>query len=141
MKTIRNSKRLAALLLAATPLFAPAAVFFSDTFSSGSTLNQPPVAPTINSASYQSLVGLAGGTSSINPGRLSLTFPNTGSVLGELMAQFSAAPISLTTAGDHIAITVVFVNSSNIMSGLAGNNSTVNIGLFNSSGVLPNQGH
>lgn len=130
-----------AFLFAATPLLVRAEVFFSDTFINGSTLNQLPTAPTTSLTSYQSLAGVTGAASSINPNRLTLVFPNTTAVLGEILARFGSTPVALTTVGDHIALTVVFVNASNILSGTLNNNASINIGLFNSSGVAPNQGH
>lgn len=131
-----------ALLLAAAPLASQAAVFFSDDFTTGSTLNQTPAAPSINSASYQTAIGItnANSTPSLSPGELTVVFPNTSSVLGETFARFSTTPIALTLVGDYIDIKVVFVNTSNVLSGLSGAGSTLNIGLYNSGGVDPNQG-
>jgi len=132
-----------ALLLAASPVAAEAATFFADYFTNGSTLNQPPVAPTPNSTSYQTAIGITNPAVTIpalEPGKLTIVFPVTGSVLGETFARFTNTPVALSEVGDYIDIKVVFVNASNILSGAATANSTVNVGLYNSGGVAPNQG-
>lgn len=135
-----------ATLLAATSLASRAAVFFSDNFTGASTLNQPPTAPTANSASYQTYLGLtnAASTSVLNPGQLTFVYPNTQGVLSDCLARFSATPVTLAVVGDYVEIKVVFVNVSNVLSTAAGTtqngNASLNLGLFNSSGVNPNQG-
>ena len=50
-------------------------------------------------------------------------------------------PAELAAVGDYIDLEVVFINTSNIMSGLDTGNSSLLIGLFNSGGVAPNQGN
>jgi autotransporter-associated beta strand protein len=143
MKKILNLRVCFALLLAAAPRAAMAdTTFFSDNFNTGSTLNQPVSVPTGIATSYQTYIGLAGGntTSSIAPHDLSITFPYTGSVLGEVVALFTNTAVPLTAAGDYIEIDVVFINTSNILQNTSGN-STLNIGLFDSGGVPPNQGN
>ena len=125
------------------PLSTRATVFFSDNFTSGSTLNQPPAAPTINSTSYQTAIGLTNAISNpvLSPGQLTIVFPITSSVLGETFARFASAPVGLVQVGDYVELKVVFINTSNVLSGpLTGTGSTLNIGLFNSGGVAPNQG-
>jgi len=126
-------------LLALTPCLASAQItVFSDNFST-STVNQAPVAPTPTSTSYEFFSGINGGSSTIAPGDLHLALPSTTSVLGEAQASFTTSPITLANVGDFLDLTVTFINSSNIL--LAGNNnSSLIIGLFNSGGVLPNQG-
>lgn len=137
---------LSAAALATLPLVSNATVFFNDTFSNGSTLNQPPVAATINSASYQTAIGTTNNVTipSISADKLTIVFPNAGSVLGETFARFTPTPITLVEVGDYIDLTVVFVNTSNILSEVVAttlnNNASLNIGLFNSYGVNPNQG-
>ena len=143
MKKFLNLWHILVVLLTATvPLGAMAdTTYFSDTFTSGSTLNQPPTSPTLNSTSYETGTGLAGGSSSLTSGDLKITFPNTTSVLGEFYALFTNSPVTLSTVGDHIAIIVVFTNTANILSGSSTiGSSTLNIGLFNSGGVAPNKG-
>jgi len=114
--------------------------FFSDSFSAGSTLNQAAATPTPTSTSYQTAVGLAGATTNFSPGHLTLNFPSTSSVLGEVMGLFTNSPLTLAVVGDHLDLTVVFVNT-NILSGTDGSSASLNIGLFNSGGVAPNQGN
>lgn len=135
-----------ALLLLATPLAVRATAFFADYFTNSSTLNQAPTAPTINSASYQTYIGTtnAGSVPGLSAGQLTIAFPNTSSVLGEGLVRFASTPVALSETGDYLEAMVVFVNTSNILSAAAGvtlnANSSVNIGLFNSGGVNPNQG-
>ncbi|MGO8680431.1 MAG: beta strand repeat-containing protein [Limisphaerales bacterium] len=143
MKKILNLQVYFALVLAAAPLASKAQVtFFSDNFTT-STLNQPVAPPTGNSSSYQTYIGLSGGntTSSIAPNNLSITLPNSASVLGEVVGLFTNTPVPLTAVGDYIELDVVFVDASNILCGLDSANSTINVGLFNSGGVPPNQGN
>ncbi len=117
---------------------------FSDTFGSGSTLNQPPATPTAISASYEYGVGFTdnfvSGSSSISPADLSLTLPDTSSILGEIQAQFTSAPVTLVNPGDYINLMVTFVDTAGVLSDAATANSTVNIGLYNSGGSAPQQG-
>ena len=117
--------------------------FFNDTFTTTSTLNQSPTTNlTGNATAYQTYIGLTGGntTSTIAPHDLNLTLPNSGSVLGEVVGLFTNSAVALTTNGDYIDIRVVFVNS-NILCGLDAGTASLNIGLFNSGGVPPNQGN
>jgi autotransporter-associated beta strand protein len=141
MKKILDLQVLFALLLAAAPFAATAqTTFFSDSFTNGSTLNQPPATPTPTNTSYQSYIGTPGGLASISPGHLTMT-NNSSSVVQEFVGLFTNSPIALSQVGDYMAISVVFVNSNNILSGSDTANSTINIGLFNSGGVAPNQGN
>src|SRR5208282_2119624 len=80
-------------------------------------------------------------TSTIALNNLSITLPNSASVLGEVVGLFTNTPVPLTAVGDYIELDVVFVNASNILCGLDSANSTINVGLFNSGGVPPNQGN
>jgi autotransporter-associated beta strand protein len=130
----------ALFVLIASPA-SKADTFFSDDFTGGSTLNQPPAAPTPTATSYQTVVGLTNGSWSLSPRRLSLTLPNSGSVLGEVLASFTDSPVTLGVVGDYIAVSVVFTNATNVISGLATTKSTLNIGLYHSGGVAPNQGN
>ncbi len=118
---------------------AMADTFFNDTFTT-STLNQAPGTPTPTSTTYQTYQGTAGGSEAISPGNLTLDFTNT-SELCEFVGLFTNTPIALTQPGDFMTVAVVFVNKSNILSGAATANSTIDIGLFNSGGVSPNQGN
>src|SRR5579862_6420884 len=138
MKTIQT---IAAMALASVlPLAASAqSTVFSDNFSGSSTVDQAPGAPTSTSASYEWFSGIANGSASVSPGDLKVGLASTTSVVGEAQAQFSSSPVTLTTVGDYIDLTVIFTDTANIM--LSGNNnSSLAIGLFNSGGVAPNQG-
>src|SRR5262245_61860634 len=102
MKKILNLRVCLVVSLLAAPLASRAAVFFSDNFTTGSTLNQAVVDPTTTSTSYQTAVGLAGGTNRISTSGLNLTFPINSGVLGEVMALYtnSANPTALAAPGD-----------------------------------------
>ena len=141
MKKFIQFRLVFALLTVVGSAAATADTFFSDNFTTGSTLNQPVATPTATSTSYQTAVGLANSLTNISPGHISLTFPNTTSILGEFYGLFTNTPVALSAVGDYIAISVVFTNTANILSGLAAAGSTINIGLFNSGGVAPNQGN
>ena len=126
-----------ALALAA-PVVALGDTVFSDTFGSGSTINGTPTAPTVNSAAYQNWAqGANPANYSIASGALHFEARNTSSVFAEVQAQFASTPVTLTTAGDYINLTLVFTDTLNVL--LSGQNasSQVDIGLYNSGGVLP----
>jgi autotransporter-associated beta strand protein len=141
MKTVPDCRLALVLLAILSAPMSMADTLFSDDFTGGSTLNQPPAAPTSVSTSYQTLVGLTNGSWSLSPGRLSLTLPSSGSVLGEIVALFASSPVSLLSVSDYIGLTVVFTNTANILSDSTANNATINIGLYCSGGVPPNQGN
>jgi autotransporter-associated beta strand protein len=134
-----------AFVLAIAPLVSMADTYFYDDFTGSSTLNQTPVSPTTNagvfSTSYETYIGLTNGSWSSGSGYLSVTFQNTGGVLGEVVAQFTTNPIVLGAVGDNANIVVVFTNSANILSGTENANASLNIGLYYSGGVLPNKGN
>ena len=114
MKKILKLQVCFAFRLAAAPRAATAqTIFFNDSFNTGSTLNQPVTTPNA-ATSYQTYIGLSGGntTSSIAPHDLNITYPNTSSVLGDVVGLFTNSSVPLTAAGDYIAIDVVFVNTS-----------------------------
>jgi len=146
MKRSVHLPLLGSLLASILALNAQATTFFSDTFSSGSTLNQSPTAPTINSASYQTAIGTTNATTTpgMSAGQFTIVFPDATGVLGETFARFASSPVLLNEVGDYLELQIVFINTSNILSARAGatlnNNATLNIGLFNSGGVNPNQG-
>jgi hypothetical protein len=129
-----------ALALSSQSVSAQTTVF-DDTFNNGSTINQAPVAPTANSASYEYAASQLGGTTSttIAPGDMNIEFNNTSSMFGEIEAQFTSSPLTLATVGDSIDLTVTFVNTERVLTaGDAG--SRLAIGLYNSGGVAPLQG-
>ncbi len=146
-KLLKNQWITLSLLLAAAPLAATAqTTFFSDNFTGSSTVNQAvdTNAITGNSTMYETYFGLPGppgDSATISSHDLSITFTNGGGLLGEVVALFTNTPVALTAPGDYIALQVVFVNTSNILSGTyEAGNSTINIGLFNSGGTNENQG-
>ena len=134
------STAICALALSSGPVSAQVTVF-DDTFNNASTINQAPVAPSANSASYEYVASQTGGTTTnfINPGDMTIEFNNTSSMFGEIMAQFTSSPLTLVNPGDSIDLTVTFVDTLGILrSGDAG--SQLQVGLFNSGGVAPLQG-
>ncbi|MGA3163114.1 MAG: immunoglobulin domain-containing protein, partial [Verrucomicrobiota bacterium] len=150
-KLLKNQWITLSLLLAAAPLTATAAgnaFSFIDNFNSGSTVNSgvavDPSTITSTSTSYQTYNGLAGGFWSMSANDLMFGTTNTSSMLIEVLALFTNTPVPLTAPGDYIALQVVFVNTSNILSSIAGGeagNASLNIGLFDSGGVPPNLGN
>ena len=129
-------------LAAVTVIEARADTIFSDTFNSGSTLNTSPTTNISGSAtSYQTAIGTISGYSSIAPNALKLTLPNSSTVLGEMAGLFTNSPLPMNSAGDYVAIAVIFTNTQNILSGNDSSGATLNVGLFNSGGVPPNQGN
>jgi PEP-CTERM motif-containing protein len=114
---------------------------FSDTFGSGSTLNAAPTAPTANSTSYEQGFGIVatGSGGSISSGDLSLKSGTTGSLVDEIAALFTAAPLTLSGVGSEIDLQVVWVATTNILSG-SSTASQIGIGLYNSGGSAPQQG-
>ena len=135
-------RTMAIAALLALPFTSSATIFFADTFDSGSTLNQTPATPAPGTTSYETAIGVAGGSWSIAPHDLSLSFPGANNVLGEVYALFApvTSPVSLNYLGDYITLTVVFTNRANINSGLDTQNSSINVGLFYATN-MPNQGN
>jgi hypothetical protein len=134
-------KRLSLIALSFTmPLAVMASPVFSDTFGSGSTVDQAPGTPTATSATYETWSQASGqAAATVNPGALSFSTVSTTSTFGEVQAQFVNAPITMATIGDSITLTLVFTDTANIMT--AGNTSALlAIGLYNSGGTMPLQG-
>lgn len=108
---------------------------FDDDFTGGSTVNSAtPVAPTVTSTSYEII---ASKTYAPNPptiaSGLQFGIATTGGGGGEAQALFSATPVTLSTAGDYIRLTITFTN----INGLLTQRGQFGIGLFNSSGEFP----
>ncbi len=144
MKPPINLQILFALVLtAALPLTAGAqtTTFFSDDFTSGSasTVNQPDATPTTHSTSYQVYLNGAPSTNTVNPTSLTLAFPTSTSIIGELAGRFTNSPVPLVADGDFLTLTVIFTNTANLLTNSSGN-STLNVGLYNSGGAALNQG-
>jgi hypothetical protein len=145
MKTILKLQIAFALLLAVAPLGAGAAVFFSDNFANGSTINSAtPVSPAANSASYETVSSQpwCPGTPTLtaNDLRFGLTNANGGNIC-EIQAIFATSPVALVAPGDYIQLTIVFTNFSGIYcSTAAGALTGVGFGLYNSGQVFPMAG-
>lgn len=123
-----------AAFFAALPFAARATLFFSDTFSNGSTLtNVSPANPASDSTAYQYLTGGRTFPSWLNLSANDLRIGTTSgsSVIGECQALFTTNPIVLAVDGDYIQITVTFTNYGQLFSGAA----SLGLGLFNSGGA------
>lgn len=142
IRTITGPKIMKSTYLTILALALPLASFgdtvFSDIFENGSTINSTPTAPTSTSASYQNWTqGANPANFTIASGALHFEARNTASVFSEVQAQFASSPISLLTVGDSISLQLVFTDTSHVL--LAGQNASaqLDIGLYNSGGVLP----
>jgi len=116
-------------------------IVFNDTFGSGNDTIQSatPQAPTANSTAFEYFQqGGNPATPTLAPGDLHLAGRTTSSSISEVQALFSTAPITLTTVGDYLELTIVFTDTQNIFP--AGSASTLNIGLYNSGGSSPVKG-
>ncbi|MGN6371361.1 MAG: PEP-CTERM sorting domain-containing protein [Phycisphaerae bacterium] len=117
---------------------ASAAAIFSDTFGSGSDINNATTSsPTATSTSYQ-----VASTKSNNPapsitaGDLNVGLVSTSSGVTETQALFANSPVALTTAGDFVNFRMTFTNH-----GVGVNTSdTMYFGLYNSGGSKPVNG-
>lgn len=130
-------------LAAPIAALAQTTTVFNDTFANGSTVDQAPAAPTSSSTSYEYLGSVAGASASINPNHLVLVGA-TNNFFGEVQALFTTNPITLTSAGDFLDLTIIFTGSNIISSGTAANNSSLNVGLYRSGSTgqtFPAQGY
>jgi len=99
---------------------------YSDTFTSDSSLSQPP---------WYNLNNTSAASFALNPTAgqgLALTV-NSGSTgkVNEMFAEFSSTPVSLTAAGQYISLVVNF----NSPSGMATDTGGLLVGLFNNSTI------
>jgi hypothetical protein len=99
---------------------------FSDTFTSDSSLSQPP---------WYNLNNTSAASFALNPTAgqgLALTV-NSGSTgkLNEMFAEFSSTPVALTAAGQYISLVVNF----NSPSGMAADTGGLLVGLYNNSTI------
>jgi autotransporter-associated beta strand protein len=122
-------------LLAALASTSPATVFFSDSFTNGSSINSvTPALPTTNATAYQlssSKVWLP--TPSITPNQLTFGIGSTTGGGVELQALFTTNPVALVAVGDFVRLTVTFTN----VAGLLTVNGPLGFGLYNGSQVAP----
>jgi len=148
MKTLRNrvglccaSAVVACISVLSVQRAAADVTIFSDTFGSGSTLNAAPATPTANSTSYEQGLGVTvtGSGGSIASGDLSLKGGTTSSLVDEIAALFTSTPLTLSGIGSEIDFQVVWVATSNILSGTS-TGSQIALGLYNSGGSAPQQG-
>lgn len=132
------------LLASGLTLGLPAASFggviFNDTFTSGNDIIQSTAqAPTGNSSSFEYFQqGGTPATPTISDSGLHLVGRTTSSSITEVQALFASSPLTLSSVGDYVDLTFTFANTQNIFP--ASSASTLNIGLYNSGGVLPNVG-
>jgi hypothetical protein len=119
---------------------------FSDNFTGASTIQSAtPGVGTASSADYEvftqsSLPGAGASVVSIAANNLIFGTTNSTAVLGEVAANFTAAPVTLATVGDYINLTVTFVDTANVLILGQNGNASLNVGLFNTGGVNLNQG-
>ena len=123
----------AASVLLSQPVLADVTVF-SDTFESGSTLNQTQITPTANSTTYE-IASTKTTSSSISPGHLSMGITPTTSGFIEAQALFATTPVILSSIGDYIDFSMTFTNTAQIYGGSS--SSHFYIGLYNSGGAAP----
>lgn len=127
-----------ATVTATTTAAAPATVVFHDTFGAGSTVNSTsPAAPTATSAAYQQISEKAkpSGTPVITSGTLRFGLPATTSASHQIAALFTNSPVTLTSSGDYIQLTLTFNSEGGILLDTLKN--MVAVGLFNASQVPP----
>ncbi len=122
--------------MAVAPLASMSATFFSDNFSNGSTINSvTPAEPTANSTSYQTVSAKTWNpVPSVTGGNLQFGIAATSSGVVEIQALFATNAIALTQVGDYIQMTVVFTNTSGLLTAA---NTFMGFGLYNSEQVSP----
>jgi hypothetical protein len=109
---------------------------FSDTFGNGSTVQQAPSTPTASSTTYEWFQqGATPTTPTIAAGDLHFAGRTTASSIAEAQALFTTTPVTLTTVGQSLNLTIVFNDTQNIFP--TGSASTINVGLYNSGGSAP----
>lgn len=130
-------------LLALAPLVGTAQqTVFYDTFGS-STLNGLSTnsgTPTASSTSYDIVSSKNATTTTIAAGDLSIKTSATSSGSTEAQAVFTTFPVTLQFTNDYIELDYSFIDSTDVLNGLAGNSVGLYCGLFNSGGVPPLSG-
>jgi hypothetical protein len=111
---------------------ASASVVFQDTFG-GSTLNSATNSPTATSTNYDVASNKNASGATIAAGNLAVAI-STSSGYDEVQALFSPSLLTLATAGDSIEATLVFTDTSGVLSTTG---SYTFLGLFNSGGSAP----
>lgn len=74
-------------------------------------------------------------TSSLGASGLSFGIGSTSSGFAEIQGRVLSSPVTLSSAGDFVTLTVTFTNTSNLM---AGGDSSVTFGLFNTGSPATN---
>lgn len=136
MKTSFILKTATALLLSVVASSATAATFFSDNFSAGSTLNNAtPANPTTTSTAYQIIANKAWNPNPPTMVANDLKFGIAATTSGYYQAQtlFANNPVALVLPGDYIQLTVVFTNTSGLLTAAG----QLGFGLFSSGQVKP----
>ena len=106
-----------AVFLAALPLTGKATVFFNDTFGDGSTLNSAtPANPTTTNTAYELVANKSWNpTPSLTANDLKFGIGATTSGYIQAQALFSTNPVALVQPGDFVQLTVVFTNTSGLL--------------------------
>ncbi len=127
---------LALAAIIATTFTGKATVFFSDTFTNGSTLNNAsPANPTATNTAYEIVASKAWvpNPPTLTSRDLKFGIGATTSGYIETEALFATNAVALTQPGDTIQLIVVFTNTSGLLT-VAGQ---LGFGLFNSGQVKP----
>ncbi len=124
-----------ALLLATAPLASQATTFFADYFTNSSTLNSAsPANPTPTNTAYELVSSKAWSpapTLSANDLKFGIAATSSGYI--EAQALFAANAVALTQPGDFIQLTVVFTNTTGLLTAAG----QLGFGLYNSGQVKP----
>ena len=136
--------------LALLPLVASAqTTIYSTDFSSGALRSTAGTTVNVNDWVIASTKNVenANGASSTNPSYASgaFGFGIVGTTSGVIQTQsrFTSSAVTLTNINDYIQLRVQFTDTTNLLKGNGGTNalnSTINVGLFDSSGVNPAAG-
>ena len=135
-KLLRRPILLTTILAGLAANTPQAAVFFSDDFTSGSTVNSAtPADPTATSTAYQLIASKAyvPNPPTLTANDLKFGIANSTSGAFEIQALFATNAVALVQAGDFIQLTIVFTNSS----GLLTEAGQLGFGLYNSGQVKP----
>ena len=135
MKNIHFRLILSALLLvAATPAAFAQTVFFSDQFTNSTLNSASPANPTTTNTAYEMVASKAWTpTPTMTANDYKMGIPATTSGYFEAEALFATNQVALTQPGDFIELTVVFTNTSGLLT-VAGQ---LGFGLYNSGQVKP----
>lgn len=122
--------------LIALPFAGKATVFFSDSFTNGSTLNSAsPANATATNTAYEIIANKAWNPNPPTMAANDLKFGIGATTSGFIEAQalFATNQIALTQPGDYIQLTVVFTNTSGLLTAAG----QLALGMYNSGQVKP----